>query len=178
MLVNCTLKDSYSFPWSKCRAGIPLILLSRNNFSNVSSVYFCFTWWHSSLEFLNWKWLPIFSNHIFSVLLYHTLNYYNFTWCCLEYSVWCFHCTLVSLSDAIYLRYSSSSNTSRVSLAICLSGVSPKDTLQIFFAVLFWMSLFFWSCAWDRGNNGRPNKGSRFRKWFIKIVCCAYTDRS
>ncbi|KAH6771872.1 hypothetical protein C2S52_005403 [Perilla frutescens var. hirtella] len=45
-----------------------------------------------------------------------------------------------------------------------LPGVSPKDTLQIFFAVLFWMSLFFWSCTWDRGNSGRPNKGPRFRK--------------
>ncbi|KAK4413935.1 hypothetical protein Salat_2806300 [Sesamum alatum] len=33
-----------------------------------------------------------------------------------------------------------------------------QDTLQIFFAVLFWMSLFFWSCAWDRDNRGRPNK--------------------
>ncbi|KAL1564021.1 hypothetical protein AAHA92_06428 [Salvia divinorum] len=44
------------------------------------------------------------------------------------------------------------------------SGVSPKDTLQIFFAVLFWMSLFFWSCAWDRGNSGRSDKGPRFRK--------------
>ncbi|KAI3455322.1 hypothetical protein Pfo_011985 [Paulownia fortunei] len=39
-----------------------------------------------------------------------------------------------------------------------------QDTLQIFFAVLFWMSLFFWSSAWDGGNGGRPNKGSRFRK--------------
>ncbi|XP_047939935.1 uncharacterized protein LOC125198388 isoform X1 [Salvia hispanica] len=43
-------------------------------------------------------------------------------------------------------------------------GASPKDTLQIFFAVLFWMSLFFWSCAWDRGNSGRSDKGPRFRK--------------
>ncbi|KAK6148971.1 hypothetical protein DH2020_016496 [Rehmannia glutinosa] len=39
-----------------------------------------------------------------------------------------------------------------------------QDTLQIFFAVLFWMSLFFWSSAWDGGNGGRRNKGSRFRK--------------
>ncbi|KAL3840975.1 hypothetical protein ACJIZ3_025566 [Penstemon smallii] len=39
-----------------------------------------------------------------------------------------------------------------------------QDTLQIFFAVLFWMSLFFWSCAWDGRDDGRPNKGSRFRK--------------
>ncbi|XP_051148044.1 uncharacterized protein LOC127263123 [Andrographis paniculata] len=39
-----------------------------------------------------------------------------------------------------------------------------KDTLQVFFAVLFWMSLFFWSSAWDGGNNGRPNKRTRNRK--------------
>ncbi|KAL2516588.1 uncharacterized protein Fot_30559 [Forsythia ovata] len=39
-----------------------------------------------------------------------------------------------------------------------------QDTVQIFFAVLFWMSLFFWSSAWDGKNNGRPNKGPRFRK--------------
>ncbi|KAL0397109.1 UNVERIFIED_CONTAM: hypothetical protein Scaly_0159300 [Sesamum calycinum] len=32
-----------------------------------------------------------------------------------------------------------------------------QDTLQIFFAVLFWMALFFWSCAWDWENRGRPN---------------------
>ncbi|KAH7867343.1 hypothetical protein Vadar_032236 [Vaccinium darrowii] len=37
-----------------------------------------------------------------------------------------------------------------------------QDTIHIFFAVLFWMSLFLWSSAWDGGNNGRPNKGSRF----------------
>ncbi|KAL7139959.1 hypothetical protein ABFS83_09G088000 [Erythranthe nasuta] len=50
-----------------------------------------------------------------------------------------------------------------------LSGVKTtftrfQDTLQIFFAVLFWISLFFWSSAWDRGNGGRPNNGPRFRK--------------
>ncbi|KAL7152540.1 hypothetical protein ABFS83_04G104900 [Erythranthe nasuta] len=39
-----------------------------------------------------------------------------------------------------------------------------QDSMQIFLAVLFWMSLFFWSCAWDGGNGGRPNNGSRFRK--------------
>ncbi|KAI3463408.1 hypothetical protein Pfo_020071 [Paulownia fortunei] len=39
-----------------------------------------------------------------------------------------------------------------------------QDTLQIFFAVLFWMSLFLWSCAWDGGDSGRRNKGSQFRK--------------
>ncbi|CAK8574639.1 unnamed protein product [Lathyrus sativus] len=37
-----------------------------------------------------------------------------------------------------------------------------QDRVQIFFAVLFWMSLFFWASAWDGRN--RPNKGSRFRK--------------
>ncbi|OAY52814.1 uncharacterized protein LOC110613554 [Manihot esculenta] len=45
-----------------------------------------------------------------------------------------------------------------------LSGL--QDRVQIFLAVLFWMSLFFWSSAWGGRNNGsgRPNKGSRFRK--------------
>ncbi|XP_022884947.1 uncharacterized protein LOC111401444 [Olea europaea var. sylvestris] len=37
-----------------------------------------------------------------------------------------------------------------------------QDTVQIFFSVLFWMSLFFWSSAWDGKNNDRPNKGPRF----------------
>ncbi|KAL7162293.1 hypothetical protein ACSBR2_042718 [Camellia fascicularis] len=41
---------------------------------------------------------------------------------------------------------------------------SLQDTMQIFFAVLFWMSLFFWASAWDGRNNGRPGKGSRFRR--------------
>ncbi|XVF26582.1 hypothetical protein REPUB_Repub14bG0030100 [Reevesia pubescens] len=39
-----------------------------------------------------------------------------------------------------------------------------QDRAQIFFAVLFWMSLFFWSSAWDGRNSGGPNKGSRFRR--------------
>ncbi|XP_058734398.1 uncharacterized protein LOC131606138 isoform X1 [Vicia villosa] len=37
-----------------------------------------------------------------------------------------------------------------------------QDRVQIFFAVLFWMSLFFWASAWDGRN--RPNNGSKFRK--------------
>ncbi|KZV22596.1 hypothetical protein F511_02613 [Dorcoceras hygrometricum] len=44
------------------------------------------------------------------------------------------------------------------------SFIRFKDTVQIFAAVLFWMSLFFWSSAWDGRNNDRRNKGSRFRK--------------
>ncbi|XP_058113358.1 uncharacterized protein LOC131256503 [Magnolia sinica] len=39
-----------------------------------------------------------------------------------------------------------------------------QDGVQIFFAVLFWMSLFFWASAWDGSDSGRPNKGSRFRR--------------
>ncbi|KAF6156679.1 hypothetical protein GIB67_017815 [Kingdonia uniflora] len=39
-----------------------------------------------------------------------------------------------------------------------------QDKVQIFLAVLFWMSLFFWTCAWDDRNDGRPTKGSRFRR--------------
>ncbi|OMO54337.1 hypothetical protein CCACVL1_27880 [Corchorus capsularis] len=39
-----------------------------------------------------------------------------------------------------------------------------QDRVQIFFAVLFWMSLFFWSSVWDGRNSNRPNKGSRFRR--------------
>ncbi|GMY34033.1 hypothetical protein FCV25MIE_29275 [Fagus crenata] len=37
-----------------------------------------------------------------------------------------------------------------------------QDRVQIFLAVLFWMSLFFWASAWDGRN--RPNKGSPFRR--------------
>ncbi|KAF2299675.1 hypothetical protein GH714_002333 [Hevea brasiliensis] len=34
-----------------------------------------------------------------------------------------------------------------------------QDRVQIFLAVLFWMSLFFWASAWDgRNNGGRSNK--------------------
>ncbi|XP_039034008.1 uncharacterized protein LOC120170011 isoform X1 [Hibiscus syriacus] len=36
-----------------------------------------------------------------------------------------------------------------------------KDRAWIFFAVLFWLSLFFWYSAWDGRNS---DKGSRFRK--------------
>nr|GMC71251.1 E3 ubiquitin-protein like [Ipomoea batatas] len=39
-----------------------------------------------------------------------------------------------------------------------------QDTVRIFFAVLFWMSLFFWYSVWDGKNDGRPTKGSRFRR--------------
>ncbi|KAL2338147.1 hypothetical protein Fmac_012593 [Flemingia macrophylla] len=45
-------------------------------------------------------------------------------------------------------------------VSTCLSKI--QDRIQIFFAVLFWMSLFFWASAWDGRN--RPNKGSRFRR--------------
>ncbi|XP_024182011.1 uncharacterized protein LOC112187453 [Rosa chinensis] len=37
-----------------------------------------------------------------------------------------------------------------------------QDKVHIFFAVLFWMSLFFWASVWD--DRDRPNKGSRFRR--------------
>ncbi|XP_015947677.1 uncharacterized protein LOC107472687 isoform X2 [Arachis duranensis] len=39
-------------------------------------------------------------------------------------------------------------------LAASLSKI--QDRAQIFFAVLFWVSLFFWASAWDGRN--RPNK--------------------
>eukprot|EP00268_Persea_americana_P042051 TRINITY_DN4204_c0_g1_i1.p1 TRINITY_DN4204_c0_g1~~TRINITY_DN4204_c0_g1_i1.p1 ORF type:complete len:132 (-),score=18.21 TRINITY_DN4204_c0_g1_i1:178-573(-) len=39
-----------------------------------------------------------------------------------------------------------------------------RDGMQIFFSVLFWMSIFFWACAWDGRDNTRPRKGSRFRR--------------
>ncbi|KDP37087.1 hypothetical protein JCGZ_06143 [Jatropha curcas] len=41
-----------------------------------------------------------------------------------------------------------------------------QDRVQIFLAVLFWMSLFFWASASGgrNGDSGRPNKGSRFRR--------------
>ncbi|KAK1307419.1 hypothetical protein QJS10_CPA10g00366 [Acorus calamus] len=39
-----------------------------------------------------------------------------------------------------------------------------QDGVRIFFAVLFWMALFFWACTWDGRDGGRPNKGSQFRR--------------
>ncbi|GAB2222361.1 hypothetical protein Drorol1_Dr00013577 [Drosera rotundifolia] len=39
-----------------------------------------------------------------------------------------------------------------------------KESLQIFFAVFFWLSLFYWSSAWDDKNKGGGNKGNRFRR--------------
>ncbi|OAY36872.1 uncharacterized protein LOC110626095 [Manihot esculenta] len=41
-----------------------------------------------------------------------------------------------------------------------------QDRVQIFLAVLLWISLFFWSAACDGRNNGsgRPNKWSQFRR--------------
>ncbi|KAK9098743.1 hypothetical protein Syun_025788 [Stephania yunnanensis] len=39
-----------------------------------------------------------------------------------------------------------------------------QDRVLIFFAVLFWMSLFFWACAWDGRSGNRPSKRSRFRR--------------
>lgn len=49
-----------------------------------------------------------------------------------------------------------------------------QDTVRIFFAVLFWMSLFFWSCVWDGRNGGRPKNGSRFRRWYSKHLWCIF----
>ncbi|KAG2537378.1 guanine nucleotide-binding protein G(s) subunit alpha isoforms XLas-like [Panicum virgatum] len=39
-----------------------------------------------------------------------------------------------------------------------------QDRARIFFAVLFWMSLFFWGSAWDGSNNSGGKKSQRFRK--------------
>ncbi|KAI3766263.1 hypothetical protein L2E82_16316 [Cichorium intybus] len=39
-----------------------------------------------------------------------------------------------------------------------------QESVQIFFAVLFWMSLFFWSSVWDGKNNGRSDKGPKLWK--------------
>ncbi|XP_077229348.1 uncharacterized protein LOC143862223 [Tasmannia lanceolata] len=57
-----------------------------------------------------------------------------------------------------------------------------RDGAQIFFAVLFWMSLFFWASAWDGRDNGRPNKGSRFRRvrtgtWRSITACWSLAPR-
>ncbi|KOM27296.1 uncharacterized protein LOC124829316 isoform X1 [Vigna umbellata] len=52
-----------------------------------------------------------------------------------------------------------SSNLKGADVGASLSKI--QDRIQIFFAVLFWLSLFFWASAWDGRN--RPNKGSRFR---------------
>ncbi|KAG8045133.1 hypothetical protein GUJ93_ZPchr0008g12743 [Zizania palustris] len=43
-----------------------------------------------------------------------------------------------------------------------LSGL--QDRVRIFFAVLFWMALFFWGSAWDGNNNSGGTKRQRFRK--------------
>ncbi|KAI4325255.1 hypothetical protein MLD38_030669 [Melastoma candidum] len=42
------------------------------------------------------------------------------------------------------------------------SAARVRDSVQIFLAVLFWLSLFFWSCAWD--GRDRPSKGSQWRR--------------
>ncbi|KAI8529453.1 hypothetical protein RHMOL_Rhmol12G0225900 [Rhododendron molle] len=52
----------------------------------------------------------------------------------------------------------------RVSFGLTATFARLQDTVQIFFAVLFWMSLFFWSSVWDGRNNNGPGKGSRFRR--------------
>ncbi|KAG9150944.1 hypothetical protein Leryth_003063 [Lithospermum erythrorhizon] len=39
-----------------------------------------------------------------------------------------------------------------------------QDTTQIFLAVLFWMSLFFWASAWDGRNGDKRSKGPRLRR--------------
>uniref|UniRef100_J3L072 Uncharacterized protein n=1 Tax=Oryza brachyantha TaxID=4533 RepID=J3L072_ORYBR len=39
-----------------------------------------------------------------------------------------------------------------------------QDRIRIFFAVLFWMALFFWGSAWDGNNNSGGTKRQRFRK--------------
>jgi hypothetical protein len=41
-----------------------------------------------------------------------------------------------------------------------------QDRVRIFLAVLFWMSLFFWSSAWDGTDDSRNKKGPRFGKKF------------
>ncbi|XP_048129747.1 uncharacterized protein LOC125313750 [Rhodamnia argentea] len=53
-------------------------------------------------------------------------------------------------------------NGSRGLRSVAASLSRFQDSVQIFFAVLFWMSLFFWASAWDRRN--RPSKGSRSRR--------------
>ncbi|XP_054781304.1 uncharacterized protein LOC129288649 [Prosopis cineraria] len=53
-------------------------------------------------------------------------------------------------------------NDSRHLIGFAGALVRLQDRVRIFFAVLFWMSLFFWASAWDGRN--RPNKGSRFKK--------------
>ncbi|GAB2293622.1 hypothetical protein Dimus_027835 [Dionaea muscipula] len=39
-----------------------------------------------------------------------------------------------------------------------------QEGMRIFFAVLFWLSLFFWASAWDGRDNGRKSKGNRFKR--------------
>ncbi|KAH1085132.1 hypothetical protein AAZX31_07G029000 [Glycine max] len=56
----------------------------------------------------------------------------------------------------------SENDSSRHLEDVATSLAKIQDRIQIFFAVLFWISLFFWASAWDGRN--RPNKGSRFRR--------------
>ncbi|KAB1218699.1 hypothetical protein CJ030_MR3G026579 [Morella rubra] len=55
------------------------------------------------------------------------------------------------------------SQSEKVTLTGFAASLSKfQDRVQIFLAVLFWMSLFFWASAWD--GRSRPNKGSRSRR--------------
>ncbi|XP_031487338.1 uncharacterized protein LOC116255606 [Nymphaea colorata] len=59
-------------------------------------------------------------------------------------------------------RLAENDETQITGLAMTMHQI--QDRARIFFAVFFWMSLFFWACAWD-GRNNRPPKS---RPWFRK----------
>ncbi|MQM00107.1 hypothetical protein Taro_032839 [Colocasia esculenta] len=47
-----------------------------------------------------------------------------------------------------------------------------QDAIRIFFAVFFWMSLFFWASAWDKRDDIRPNKRPPFRRSLSSASPC------
>uniref|UniRef100_A0A0D9Y927 Uncharacterized protein n=1 Tax=Oryza glumipatula TaxID=40148 RepID=A0A0D9Y927_9ORYZ len=47
-----------------------------------------------------------------------------------------------------------------------------QDRIRIFFAVLFWMALFFWGSAWDGNNNSGGTKRQRFRNTKVGAAPC------
>lgn len=94
---------------------------------------------------LNWKWTSlgfyIFRHHLMSCLIW---TYSLSAWFMLNLNL-----CLITLFSA---------------LTAALSRI--QDTFRIFFAVFFWMGLFFWASAWEGRNGGKHDKGTRF-KWSL-----------
>ncbi|KAJ8755913.1 hypothetical protein K2173_024458 [Erythroxylum novogranatense] len=65
---------------------------------------------------------------------------------------------------------------------VAVSMSRLQDRVQIFLAVLFWMSLFFWASVWDKRNTGRArHEGRPFLKLYLatkKIIIQALQGNS